>query len=101
VATSRPAGAGRVYLEGASGFILLAVLVLLDQSSTSCPKLVQDKLMTDIIDIPEMGSAATAVNRAATGKRQVNFMMSTEDQAVTIDRSKKQIEQTSKSNSCE
>jgi len=57
--------------------------------------------MTDIIDIPGMGSAATAVNRAATGKRQVNFMMSTEDQAVTIDRCKKQIEQTSKSNSCE
>ena len=48
-------------------------------------KLVQDELMLDLIDIPGMGSPATAVNRAATGKRQVNFILSTEDQAVTID----------------
>lgn len=50
--------------------------------------LVQDKLTTDLIDIPGMGSPATAVNKAATGKRQVNFILSTEDQAVTIDRCK-------------
>jgi hypothetical protein len=59
--------------------------------------LVNDKLIRDLIDIPGMGSPATAVNRAATGKRQANFILSTEDQAVTIDSCKKQIRQTSKS----
>lgn len=44
--------------------------------------------MSDLIEIPGMGSPATTVNRAATGKRQVNFILSTEDQAVTIDRCK-------------
>ena len=48
----------------------------------------QDKLTSDIIDIPGMGSPATTVNRAATGKRQVNFILSTEYQAVTIVRCK-------------
>lgn len=48
----------------------------------------QDKLTSDLIDIPGMGSPATTVNRAATGKRQVNFILSTEYQAVTIVRCK-------------
>jgi hypothetical protein len=97
---------GRLELVGSTSKEL--VVSFFSQSSsflTRAPravqKLGQDELMSDLIDIPGMGSAATAVKRAATGKRQVNFMMSTEDQAVTIDRCKKQIEQTSKSNSCE
>ena len=82
---SRPDGTGRVDLEGARGCVLLAVVVFLDESSTGCQKSVNDKPTVDHIDIPGMGSPATTVNRAATGKRQVNFILSTEDQAVTID----------------
>ena len=54
-------------------------------------KLAQDKLTLDDIDIPGIGSPATTVNRAATGKRQVNFILST--QAVTIDRCKSRQEE--------
>jgi len=37
-------------------------------------------MMEDLVNIPGMGSLETTVNRAAIGKRQVNFMLSTEEQ---------------------
>ena len=48
----------------------------------------QDNLTIDHIDIPGISSPATTVNRAAAGKRLTNFILSTGDQAVTIDRGK-------------
>jgi hypothetical protein len=63
------------------------LVVLVSQSSsflTRAPravqKSVQDSLTIAKIDILGMGSLETAVKRAATGKRQVNFILLMEEQ---------------------
>jgi hypothetical protein len=76
VTLSRSASAGRVYLKGVCGSIGLAVFVFLDESSTGCQSVSVSCYEHLLIDIPGMGSAATAVNSAAIGKKQVTFILS-------------------------
>lgn len=63
------------------------MVALVSQSSsflTRAPRtvktLVQGVFTGTIIDVPGMGSHAAAANKAAIGKRQVNFILSTEEQ---------------------
>lgn len=60
----------------------------LTRTPRAARKLAKDNLTVNHIGIPGMGSPVTTVNRVATGKRQVNFILSAEGQEVTIDRGK-------------